>query len=159
MSEKKAAPHGWLILDKPRGLGSTQAVSADKRVLRQGGHAKTKVGHGGTLAPLAEGVLPIALGEAPKLAGRMLDSDKLYAFPIQFGEQTDTLDTEGDLRPGLSRELQLTSRLRWVNELEYDTHSKWEWNSGLKYRLNKTWSFTGGFHSDHGFGAGLNFQW
>jgi len=70
-----------------------------------------------------------------------------------------TLDTEGDLRPGLSRELQLTSRLSWVNELEYDTHSKWEWNSGLKYRLNKTWSFTGGFHSDHGFGAGLNFQW
>ncbi len=70
-----------------------------------------------------------------------------------------TLDTEGDLRPGLSRELQLTSRLSWVNELEYDTHSKWEWNSGLKYRLNKSWSFTGGFHSDHGFGAGLNFQW
>ena len=70
-----------------------------------------------------------------------------------------TLDTEGDLRPGLSRELQLTSRLSWVNELEYDTHSKWEWNSGLKYRVNKTWSFSGGFHSDHGFGAGLNFQW
>ena len=97
MSEKKAAPHGWLILDKPRGLGSTQAVSAVKRVLRQGGHAKTKVGHGGTLDPLAEGVLPIALGEATKLAGRMLDSDKIYAFTIQFGEQTDTLDTEGEI--------------------------------------------------------------
>ena len=44
---------GWLILDKPRGMGSTQAVGAVKRVLRQGGHAKTKVGHGGTLDPLA----------------------------------------------------------------------------------------------------------
>ena len=99
MSDGKAAPayplSGWLILDKPRGLGSTQAVSAVKRVLRQGGYAKTKVGHGGTLDPLAEGVLPIALGEATKLAGRMLDSDKIYDFTIAFGSQTDTLDTEG----------------------------------------------------------------
>ena len=96
MTGVKPAPHGWLILDKPRGLGSTQAVSAVKRVLRQGGYAKTKVGHGGTLDPLAEGVLPIALGEATKLAGRMLDSDKIYVFTIQFGEETDTLDTEGE---------------------------------------------------------------
>lgn len=86
---------GWLILEKPRGMGSTQGVSAVKRVLRQNGYAKTKVGHGGTLDPLAEGVLPIALGEATKLAGRMLDSDKIYAFTVQFGEETDTLDTEG----------------------------------------------------------------
>ena len=97
MSDLKPAPHGWLILDKPRGLGSTQAVSAVKRVLRQGGYAKTKVGHGGTLDPLAEGVLPIALGEATKLAGRMLDADKIYAFTIQFGEETATLDTEGEV--------------------------------------------------------------
>jgi len=89
------ALNGWLILDKPRGMGSTQAVGAVKRVLRQGGYAKTKVGHGGTLDPLAEGVLPIALGEATKLAGRMLDSDKIYAFTIAFGEETETLDTEG----------------------------------------------------------------
>ncbi len=94
--------NGWLILDKPRGLGSTQAVTSVKRVLRQGGHAPTKkdlpkVGHGGTLDPLAEGVLPIALGEATKLAGRMLDSDKIYDFTIRFGEQTDTLDTEGEV--------------------------------------------------------------
>ncbi|HEX8553549.1 MAG TPA: tRNA pseudouridine(55) synthase TruB [Sphingomonas sp.] len=87
--------HGWIILDKPLGLGSTQAVSAVKRALRQGGYAKTKVGHGGTLDPLATGVLPIALGEATKLAGRMLDSDKVYDFTIAFGEQTDTLDAEG----------------------------------------------------------------
>jgi len=90
-------PHGWLILDKPRGLGSTQAVGAVKRNLREAGYGKVKVGHGGTLDPLAEGVLPIALGEATKLAGRMLDASKVYDFTIRFGEETDTLDTEGDV--------------------------------------------------------------
>jgi len=78
-------------------LGSTQGVSAVKRVLRQGGYAKTKVGHGGTLDPLAEGVLPIALGEATKLAGRMLDASKIYEFTVQFGAETATLDTEGEV--------------------------------------------------------------
>ena len=106
--KKKPAPNGWLILDKPRGLGSTQAVAAVKRNLREGGYAKAKTGHGGTLDPLAEGVLPIALGEATKLAGRMLDATKVYAFTIQFGVETDTLDTEGkpiarsDRRPPLA---------------------------------------------------------
>src|SRR5690606_12750560 len=90
-------PHGWLVLDKPRGLGSTQAVSAVKRALRRAGYGKVKVGHGGTLDPLAEGVLPIALGEATKLAGRMLDARKTYAFTIAFGEETDTLDLEGEV--------------------------------------------------------------
>ena len=87
--------HGWIILDKPVGLGSTQAVSAIKRLLREAGEPKTKVGHGGTLDPLASGVLPIALGEATKVAGRMLDATKQYAFTIRFGEETDTLDGEG----------------------------------------------------------------
>lgn len=87
--------HGWLILDKPLGLGSTQAVSAVKRALREGGYPRAKVGHGGTLDPLASGVLPIALGEATKLAGRMLDASKVYDFTIGFGAQTDTLDAEG----------------------------------------------------------------
>jgi len=90
-----SGPHGWLVLDKPRGLGSTQGVGAVKRVLRAGGFGKVKVGHGGTLDPLAEGVLPIALGEATKLAGRMLDASKTYAFTVTFGTQTDTLDAEG----------------------------------------------------------------
>ena len=93
--------HGWIILDKPLGLGSTQGVSAVKRSLRDGGYAQgrggPKVGHGGTLDPLATGVLPIALGEATKLAGRMLDSDKVYEFTIRFGEETDTLDGEGEV--------------------------------------------------------------
>ena len=97
--------NGWIILDKPLGLGSTSAVSAVKRALREAGEPKTKVGHGGTLDPLATGVLPIALGEATKLAGRMLDATKAYDFTIAFGAQTDTLDLEGkiiatsDVRP------------------------------------------------------------
>ncbi len=90
-------PHGWIILDKPLGLGSTQAVAAVKRVCRQAGLGKIKVGHGGTLDPLATGVLPIALGEATKLTGRMLDGDKTYAFTVQFGAETDTLDLEGQV--------------------------------------------------------------
>jgi len=90
-------PHGWIILDKPHGLGSTQAVAAVKRVCRQAGLGKIKVGHGGTLDPLATGVLPIALGEATKLTGRMLDGDKTYAFTVQFGAETDTLDLEGQV--------------------------------------------------------------
>ena len=91
--------HGWIILDKPVGLGSTPAVSAVKRLLREAGEPKTKVGHGGTLDPLASGVLPIALGEATKLCGRMLDATKTYDFTIRFGEETDTLDAEGQSSP------------------------------------------------------------
>jgi len=94
-----------MIVDKPLGLGSTQVVSAVKRALRTGGHPKVKVGHGGTLDPLATGVLPVAVGEATKLAGRMLDATKTYLFTVAFGTQTSTLDTEGaavaisDVRP------------------------------------------------------------
>ena len=87
--------NGWIILDKPVGIGSTSCVGAVKRVLRQAGVPKTKVGHGGTLDPLASGVLPIALGEATKLCGRMLDATKAYEFTIEFGIETDTLDAEG----------------------------------------------------------------
>ena len=93
--QQKRPISGWIILDKPLGLGSTQAVAAVKRVCRQAGLGKVKVGHGGTLDPLATGVLPIALGEATKLTGRMLDASKVYAFTIAFGTETDTLDLEG----------------------------------------------------------------
>jgi tRNA pseudouridine55 synthase len=100
--------NGWLILDKPIGPSSTQALGAVKRLLREGGYPKQKIGHGGTLDPLASGVLPIALGEATKLSGRMLDADKAYDFTIAFGAETDTLDGEGkiiatsDKRPTLA---------------------------------------------------------
>ncbi len=107
-NEPAAVLNGWIILDKPLEMGSTQGVGAVKRALREGGYAKVKVGHGGTLDPLATGVLPIALGEATKLAGRMLDASKIYDFTICFGAQTDTLDLEGsviaqsDVRPTLA---------------------------------------------------------
>jgi tRNA pseudouridine55 synthase len=80
-----------------------------KRILREAGEPKTKVGHGGTLDPLASGVLPIALGEATKLCGRMLGATKGYDFTIRFGDETDTLDLEGkvvatsDIRPTLDQ--------------------------------------------------------
>ncbi len=106
MSERNGpALHGWLVIDKPVGTGSTQVVGAVKHALREGGYAKVKVGHGGTLDPLASGVLPVALGETTKLAGRMLDASKSYDFTIAFGTQTDGLDAEGavvatsDVRP------------------------------------------------------------
>jgi tRNA pseudouridine55 synthase len=89
--------HGWIILDKPLGLGSTQAVAAVKRNLREAGFGKVKVGHGGTLDPLATGVLPIALGEATKLFWRMLDASKTYDFTISFGKETSGLDAEGEI--------------------------------------------------------------
>ena len=114
--------HGWIILDKPVGLGSTTAVSAVKRMLRQSGEPKTKVGHGGTLDPLASGVLPIALGEATKLCGRMLDATKTYDFTIRFGEETDTLDAEGkvtgnsDIRP--SRDQVEAVLPRFIGQIE-----------------------------------------
>ena len=89
--------HGWIVIDKPVGPGSTRIVGAVKRALREGDYPKVKVGHGGTLDPLASGVLPIALGEATKLSGRMLDADKVYEFTIAFGTETDTLDLEGEV--------------------------------------------------------------
>jgi len=114
--------HGWIVLDKPLGLGSTTAVGAVKRILRQAGEPRTKIGHGGTLDPLASGVLPIALGEATKLAGQMLDATKVYDFTIRFGEETDTLDAQGeviatsDMRPTLE---QIEAMLaRFTGEIE-----------------------------------------
>ena len=89
--------NGWIILDKPLGLTSAQGVAAVKRIFRQAGLAIPRIGHGGTLDPLATGVLPIALGEATKLAGRMLDAAKAYDFTVQFGAETSTLDAEGEV--------------------------------------------------------------
>ena len=97
--------NGWIILDKPLGLTSAQGVAAIKRLWRRAGFPKPKIGHGGTLDPLATGVLPIALGEATKLTGRMLNGDKAYDFTVRFGVATETDDAEGgvvatsDVRP------------------------------------------------------------
>src|SRR5277367_6641270 len=96
----KSAVHGWLVLDKPKGLTSTQALGKARRLL--GGN---KAGHGGTLDPLATGILPLAFGEATKLISYIMDGDKEYEFTIRWGEQRDTDDAEGkivaasDVRP------------------------------------------------------------
>jgi tRNA pseudouridine55 synthase len=103
------SPHGWIILDKPLGLSSAQGVAAVKRLLRPLTGKNLKIGHGGTLDPLATGVLPIALGEATKLSGYLLDADKGYAVTISFGTATSTEDAEGeiiarsDVRPTLAQ--------------------------------------------------------
>jgi tRNA pseudouridine55 synthase len=81
---------GWLILDKPAGITSTQAVNKVKRALDA-----QKAGHGGTLDPLATGILPIALGAATKTVPYVMDGTKLYHFTIRFGEARDTDDAEG----------------------------------------------------------------
>ena len=88
---KKGKPvHGWVVLDKPAGMTSTQAVSAVKRL-----YDAQKAGHAGTLDPLATGILPIALGEATKTVPFAVDGEKAYRFTVRFGAETDTDDAEG----------------------------------------------------------------
>jgi tRNA pseudouridine55 synthase len=87
---KGEAVSGWICLDKPADLGSTQAVSRVRRAFRA-----QKAGHAGTLDPLAEGVLPIALGEATKTVPFLMAAEKSYRFTIAWGEATATLDREG----------------------------------------------------------------
>ena len=90
---KKGDPvAGWVNLDKPRGLTSTQALGKVRRALNA-----QKTGHAGTLDPLATGVLPIALGEATKTIPFMQDAFKTYEFTITWGEQRDTDDSEGEI--------------------------------------------------------------
>lgn len=84
--------NGWLIIDKPKGMGSTQVVGKTRYLL----HAN-KNGHTGTLDPFATGVLPIAFGEATKLISFVTDGNKEYEFVLKFGEQTSTDDTEGEV--------------------------------------------------------------
>lgn len=97
--------HGWIIVDKPLGISSAGVVGRIKGLARRAGWGKCKVGHGGTLDPLATGVLPIALGEATKLSGRLLGAVKAYRFEVTFGSATATDDAEGavvassDVRP------------------------------------------------------------
>jgi tRNA pseudouridine55 synthase len=92
--------HGWVVLDKPIGMTSTQAVAVVKHLFQ----AK-RAGHAGTLDPLASGGLPIALGEATKTVPFVMDGRKRYRFTVCWGEERDTDDTEGrivrtgDVRP------------------------------------------------------------
>ena len=101
MAPRKGNPvHGWVILDKPEGLSSSRAVGIVRRVF-----SAAKAGHGGTLDPLATGILPIALGEATKTVSFAMQGAKTYGFTVSFGVQTTTDDREGsavatsDVRP------------------------------------------------------------
>ncbi|MCZ8123716.1 MAG: tRNA pseudouridine(55) synthase TruB [Magnetospirillum sp.] len=93
MTREKRPKHkvdGWVVLDKPVGPSSTQALGRVRRVFEA-----AKAGHGGTLDPLASGVLPIALGEATKLIPFAMDGAKTYEFAVRWGTATTTDDTEG----------------------------------------------------------------
>ena len=100
---KGDAVSGWICLDKPEDVTSTQAVSRVRRIFNA-----QKAGHAGTLDPLATGILPIALGEATKTVPFLMDADKAYSFTIAWGRSTATCDREGetvaqsDVRPALA---------------------------------------------------------
>lgn len=84
--------NGWIVLDKPVGLTSTQAVGRVRRLFNA-----RKAGHAGTLDPLACGLLPIALGEATKTVALVMDGTKLYRFTVRWGEETTSDDMEGEV--------------------------------------------------------------
>lgn len=93
MASKKGLPiNGWIAFDKPYGMTSTQAVGKVRRILNA-----QKIGHGGTLDPLATGILPIALGEATKTIPYIQDALKIYTFTVQWGEARTTDDMEGEV--------------------------------------------------------------
>lgn len=89
--KRKGLPiHGWLIIDKPLGITSNGVVGAVRRATQA-----QKVGHGGTLDPLATGILPLALGEATKTVSYAMDGAKIYRVTVCFGEARNTDDAEG----------------------------------------------------------------
>jgi tRNA pseudouridine55 synthase len=92
MKRQKTPVHGWLILDKPYGMSSTQAVGKIRWLFNA-----EKAGHGGTLDPLASGLLPIALGEATKTVSYAMDGRKIYRFTACWGEERTTDDLEGEV--------------------------------------------------------------
>lgn len=81
----------------------------------------------------------------------------LYRLPYLIDSSLQ-IDSEGDLRVGLSKELQLTDRIRGFAEIQYDTGSEWEWSVGAEYLLNKPFSLITQYHSEYGFGGGIGFR-
>ena len=92
MKRRGEPVHGWVALDKPLGMSSTQAVARVRRLFNA-----EKAGHGGTLDPLATGLLPIALGEATKTVQWAMDGRKVYRFTVKWGEERTTDDLEGEV--------------------------------------------------------------
>ena len=88
---RKGKPiHGWLVIDKASGVTSSNVVNMARRILDA-----QKVGHGGTLDPMATGILPLAFGEATKTVSYIMDGFKEYSFTARWGESRDTDDAEG----------------------------------------------------------------
>ena len=85
-----ARVHGFLTLCKPRGWTSHDVVARVRRIL-----GTRHLGHAGTLDPLAEGVLPLAVGRATRLVDRLVEGDKAYFAELTLGQMTDTLDADG----------------------------------------------------------------
>lgn len=85
------SPHGWLVIDKPIGFTSNRVVELIRR------HTGGKVGHAGTLDPLATGVLPIAIGEATKATAYAMAARKFYRFRIRWGIARATDDAQGEI--------------------------------------------------------------
>ena len=90
--KKGRAISGWLIVDKPEELGSTQAVGKVRWLF-----GAQKAGHAGTLDPLASGMLPIALGDATRTVPHVMEGEKTYRFTVQWGEERTTDDREGEV--------------------------------------------------------------
>lgn len=83
--------NGILIINKEKGYTSHDVVAKVKKI------TKTKVGHTGTLDPMATGVLPLLLGEGTKLSKYLIQHDKIYEAKLALGQKTDTADTEGKI--------------------------------------------------------------
>jgi tRNA pseudouridine55 synthase len=91
--KRKGLPlSGWIILDKPAGMTSTQALGKVRWLLNA-----AKGGHGGTLDPMATGVLPLAFGEATKTISWIMDASKEYTFTARWGESRSSDDAEGQV--------------------------------------------------------------
>lgn len=86
------AINGWIVIDKPAGVTSAGVVAKAKAITRA-----AKVGHGGTLDPLATGVLPLALGEATKTVAYVMEGTKTYRFSVSWGERRTTDDADGEV--------------------------------------------------------------
>ena len=100
---------GWLVVDKPQGITSTDVVNRVRRAFDA-----RKAGHGGTLDPLGTGILPVAFGAATKTVPYIMDSTKIYRFTIRLGEARDTDDADGQVTgtsPNRPSDAELRARL------------------------------------------------
>src|SRR3972149_4026450 len=115
---RKGVPiHGWLNTAKPQGITSNQVLGRVRRALNA-----QKLGHAGTLDPLATGILPNALGEATKTIQFVQDHDKVYRFTITWGEARNTDDSEGTVTatsPNRPTVAEITALLpRFIGDIE-----------------------------------------